>query len=260
MSLINKTQNKFHHLSQFLAAFSNSYLPKADDDSQSNLGWSVSKSAVISREIEGVHLELSYKDLHLRVIKGEQAEETDILGLGREQLDSWIREKISGFGLDASRFNYELGFTIDTDFDSFISLDNEEEKSIEELSLYRNLSQLALEDTAAKSTAATDIRIWPHHFDTGMLIDLSEERDFGTGLGLGYAIADSVNDTPYYYVYGWGKNSANINYGELPGLSSGTWKNGDWKGALLPASECSNPEKLKDFYGEASAILTNKLK
>jgi len=102
----------------------------------------------------------------------------------------------------------------------------------------------------------TEIRIWPHHFDTGMLIDLSAQKDMSIGLGLGYAIAVSLSEVPYYYCYGWGKT---IDYSQLSALKNGVWINTNWKGALFPATDSRDLKTVVNFYQEASAILANKL-
>ena len=60
---INTIQNKFHHLSQYLAAFSNSFLTKKEDDSQSALTWSIEKSALQSQKVKDFYIELNYKDI-----------------------------------------------------------------------------------------------------------------------------------------------------------------------------------------------------
>jgi len=95
MSTLNQTQNKLHHLALTLAAFSNSYLVKADDDSQSNLGWSIEKEALVSRTYHNMHLELSFKNLALSVINDGTIATLDILGLQRSSIDSWLKEQLS---------------------------------------------------------------------------------------------------------------------------------------------------------------------
>lgn len=257
MSLINKTQNKLHHLSLFLAAFGNSYLPKAEDDSQSNLEWSIKKAAIISREVKGTHLELSFESLVLRLVSLNGIEEIDILGLQHHDIDTWLRENLSQTQLEEHSFNYNLGFSLDTDSDTFTDLDKASEESILQLIRHRNLCQQTLELISNNFENTTEIRIWPHHFDTGMLIDLSHQKDMSKGLGLGYAIADTVSDVPYFYTYGWGDNT--INYNELSSLKYGSWLSKEWKGGLLPANHSVDLKTLEKFYQEASTILTNKL-
>ncbi len=260
MTLINQTQNKLHHLSQFLAAFSNSYLPKEDDDSQSNIDWSIEKTAVVSRTVKGIHIELNFKELLLTIVSKDSRDELDVLGLKKDDIDSWLRTSLERLGFEKDLFNYDVGFTLDTPHDLFLDLDKETEACISNLIEHRNWSQISLENIAdGKSVNATEIRVWPHHFDTGMLIDLSEKKDLSVGLGLGYAIADTTaSKIPYFYVYGWGKES--IDYKNLTALKEGHWAFENWKGAVLPANTSINSKIVEDFYQEASTILTNKLR
>ncbi|NAS29386.1 hypothetical protein GTQ40_00235 [Flavobacteriaceae bacterium R38] len=256
MSTLNQTQNKLHHLSQTLAAFSNSYLDKAEDDSQSNLLWSVEKEAIISRSVNNIHLELHIKDLVLKLVSPTETITLDVLGLAKTDLDSWLKKHLSLVSLDENRFNYNLGFSLDSDHTTFIDLDTDAEKSILELINHRNFCQNALESISKAYKNATEIRIWPHHFDTGMLIDLSSQHDMSKGLGLGYAIADSLSDLPYFYTYGWG---IPIDYNSLSSLKNGLWIDKEWKGALLAANNSITFKDIENFYLEASSVLVDKL-
>lgn len=253
----NTAQQKLHHLAQFLAAFSNSYLPKAEDDSQSNLGWSPVEKALFSRNANDVWLSLSFKDVMLNAGKGYVVKALDVLGLDHDTIDAWIRTTIGDFGLDASALHYDLGFRLDTPFDNFTDLDPEDEAVIAELSNQRDTTQQALEAIREQYDTATDIRIWPHHFDTGMLIDLSEANDMSKGAGLGYAIADSVSEVPYFYTYAWPGDA--IDYNNLPKLQHGEWVTGNWNGAILPVTRSYDTQIATSFYREAVTALGNAL-
>ncbi|WP_340075380.1 hypothetical protein [Leptobacterium sp. I13] len=258
MKLINQTQNTLHHLAQFLAAFSNSYLQKEDDDSQSNIGWSVVKKAMVSRSVDGVHLELSYPNVTLKIIKEETTvAQTTLSGMSRAAIDSWIRKNLEILSLDSNKFNYELGFSLDTSFSNFSIMDDETMASIQQLIQHRTIAQKALEKLAKAYAYPTEIRVWPHHFDTGMLIDLSDDQTLSKGLGLGYAIADSVSNVPYFYTYAWGNDT--IDYKQLPPLANGKWATGDWKGALLRADELFDLKAVESFYQGASYLLSELL-
>lgn len=251
---INTIQNKFHHLSQYLAAFSNSFLTKREDDSQSALIWSIEKSALQSQEVKDIYIELNYKDVVLKIYQNNEYKELDILGLTQSSIDSWIRETISDYGLSAGNFHYNLGFKLEADFDTFVALDTDDEKIIFQLIEERNIAQRALENLKSSHKNASIIYVWPHHFDTGMLIPIDKEK----GLGLGYAIADTeVNKLPYYYAYAWSNNT--INYAQLPNLKKGNWVLGNWNGAIISVDDNYDLGTIENFYSDFNTILKKRI-
>ncbi|WP_335964627.1 hypothetical protein [Galbibacter sp. PAP.153] len=257
MELINGIQNKFHHLAQILAAFSNSFLEKREDDSQSALLWNIEKSALQSQIVNNVfYLELNYTDVYLRLYKGSDFKEIDLLGLTQSDIDAWIRETISDYGLEAGKFHYNLGFKLNTKFDTFIALDSTDEKAILQLVEQRNIAQRSLEKIKISSKNTSSIYVWPHHFDTGMLVYPEETEK--KGFGLGYAIADgSISDKPYYYAYIWGDK--NINYDQLPNLTTGNWVLGNWKGAIIPVNHNYDLNIVNKLYEEFTDIMRPRL-
>ena len=77
-----------------------------------------------------------------------------------------------------------------------------------------------------------EVRIWPHHFDTGVYF----EQNYKVGLGFGFAMDDDMVGEQYFYIAGYHLRS-NFNYDDRASLSSGRWiVDEDWKGAVLPIS------------------------
>jgi hypothetical protein len=64
-----------------------------------------------------------------------------------------------------------------------------------------------------------EVRIWPHHFDTGVYLEFNAQ----VGIGFGLAIADSMIDKPYYYLVGYPLGSKSWNWQEVIALKTGTW-------------------------------------
>ncbi|QLE01744.1 hypothetical protein HX109_09305 [Galbibacter sp. BG1] len=252
MDLTNEIQNKFHHLSQYLAAFSNSFLPKREDDSQSALLWSISNSALQSQKVERIFLELSYQDFFLRIYNGKDFKELDLLGLTKSGIDSWIRETISDFGLPASNFHYNLGFQLNTDFDTFVAIDNDDEKIILKLIEDRNIAQKILEELKKEFKTTSTVYVWPHHFDTGLLLYTNETRK--KGYSLGYSKADNkVCDQPYYYAQAF--SDKQIDYTNLEQLTTGQWVFGQWQGAIIPTDRPYDTKTIEEFYRAFIALI-----
>lgn len=100
---------------------------------------------------------------------------------------------------------------------------------------YRNLANQACVLKLGYLQTESDIRIWPHHFDTGIFSQVSQ--DFGLGFGL--AMENTMAGEPYFYMAGYNGESP-ISYHNPAPLTAGKWEIGEyWKGALLPLSTLS---------------------
>ncbi len=84
------------------------------------------------------------------------------------------------------------------------------------------------------------MRVWPHHFDTAVLLRVEEEEQSGRAaktVGMGWAIPDQLVGEPYFYVNHQGAPS-DTDYDELPVLPAGRWLfKKKWKGAVLLATD-----------------------
>ena len=101
----------------------------------------------------------------------------------------------------------------------------------------------------------SEIRIWPHHFDTGIYFKV--KKDLGIGFGL--AMKDNMVKDAYYYMAAYPENYK-IKYENLPKGEIWKWQLGEhWNGAILPLKslEGMTREKkenhLSDYMQSASA-------
>jgi len=96
---------------------------------------------------------------------------------------------------------------------------------------YRTMANRACFDLLGMLQIAGEIRIWPHHFDTGIYVEPKKHL----GLGFGLAMTDNLVGNPYFYFSAHGLNDYNLDYNNMPELSFGQWIiNESWKGAVLP--------------------------
>jgi hypothetical protein len=87
-----------------------------------------------------------------------------------------------------------------------------------------------------------EIRIWPHHFDTGIYLKATDNLSFGFGL----AMEDNMVGEPYFYFSAYGLNDSNVDYPVDLKLDLGHWIiREEWKGACLKLSEVSDAPNLK---------------
>jgi hypothetical protein len=85
------------------------------------------------------------------------------------------------------------------------------------------------------------IRIWPHHFDLGAIVD---------GVGVGLSPGDRYYDEPYFYV------TPRTGDTRVPQLPAGHWRTDEWTGAVLTATEVGDdPQRAHAFVAAGLAGL-----
>lgn len=256
MSLIVDAQHTLHRLSQLTAGFGNSFLPHRDDDGQASLKWK--NGQLWSEKVEGIQIGLDYISGKIIIKDNKIIKEVSSRDKTLKMLYFEIKDLLGNyFELQNDyrlEFNYELDFDLWDGSTIIIPMEN----IIQLLIQWRNIAQVVLERLKEMGESKADIRVWPHHFDTGKLI--TKGKDFKEGYGLGYAISDRLSPSPYYYVYEWPKK--NIDYSKFTSRIRGVkWVDKKhWKGAILPVSGDISEKRVKDFYLESLEKLAGNRK
>lgn len=114
-----------------------------------------------------------------------------------------------------------------------------------------------LENYLKKNDLESDIRIWPHNFDTGIFCKHAN----GIEQFAGYAPADSLSDLPYFYNSFYKDNKAYI-FETSEKLKTGKIINEAWKGAIYTLDDPNNVDKFiknaSSFFEQTSNIFLNK--
>ena len=87
---------------------------------------------------------------------------------------------------------------------------------------------------SAESTLS-EPRIWPHHFDLGALMPLTD--DGKRTIGVGFSPGDASFDQPYFYCSPYPAPEAGAS---LPPLAVGKWTIDGFTSAILTAEELTN--------------------
>ena len=111
----------------------------------------------------------------------------------------------------------------------------------------RILAQSVLETFIEAQNLNSEIRIWPHHFDTGAYTIYNDIS--GEAIGLGLAVPDNVCRDHYFYISGY-KGHEVIDTSDFKPLSLGSWSVNGFKGAILPATEIDKNKGIA-FLSEA---------
>jgi len=241
---------ELHIAAQYLAASAINFVEKKEDDSHTNLSWSSESSTLFSRPLNlaGDKLALDFSSFSL--VWYSNKEIFNSLGLDKvthNQALDWINFQLKANGFNSKlnySFHYDLGYEIKMDDYSFPEAD---QKELQKISNYFSVAQSAMQKVLEKQNLASDIKVWPHHFDLGAYVVISETLSLGFGL----AIPDSGIDDFYYYISGY-KGNDTLETKNFQKLENGEWQTGEWKAGTLRASKV-NVEKAVEFLSNTIA-------
>ena len=239
-------KEQMHLAAQYLAAAGISFLEKKDDDSHTNLGFNIEDSTLESHLLSenGDQLCLSYNDFSLQWKSKTGTVSFDLDGATHQDVLIWLADTSKAHLGKEYTYNlhYDLPYSINNSY--VFQLKSTEE--LQELIQLRTMAQLSLEKINKDFGENADIRIWPHHFDTGIYSQFLNNDIY---LGLGLAIPDSLSDYHYLYISGYKENNI-INPSHFNPLKKGEWKSDGFKGAILSALNLTEADAV-DFFKEA---------
>jgi hypothetical protein len=193
-------KKQMHLAAQYLAAAGISFLEKKEDDSHTNLGFNISGASLETNVLSknGDQLCLNYKTFSLVWKSKKDKTSFKLNGKTHKAVLEWLEETSKKYLNKpySYKLHYDLPYKID---DSFV-FQLKSNSDLEELIQLRTVIQLSLEEINIIYNKNADIRIWPHHFDTGIY---SQLLDNDISFGLGLAIPDSVCKEHYLYISGY---------------------------------------------------------
>jgi hypothetical protein len=242
MQEYNEIDQVIHQLCQIIAKVNRTFVPAKEDDSHTNLYFDSITNRIYGRWIESntgdiiFSLDLFENKFQWFNSSFKELKSYSVNGKTSSELESEIEQDLLSFGLDAQGFKDELHFEI-TDYlfknDAFLLLPKER---LETWCKYRTLANVASMQVLGMVQREGEIRIWPHHFDTGIYAVIPEK----IGIGFGLAMKDSVINEPYFYMSGYPTVRA-LDFSKISNLTYGEWiTNSDWKGAVLSLGEIKN--------------------
>ncbi len=237
---------QLHLAAQYLATAGISFLDKKDDDSHTNLGFSIENKSLETWPLngEGTKLCLDYPNfaLHWAAL---DTNSLSLDGKSHEDVVDWIQKVSQSSNSNKSyQYNphYQLPYGMGSK-DVFRLSDAEEVNTLVNL---RNLAQKVLIEVLDREDLSSDVRIWPHHFDTGAFSPLENGN---SSVGFGLSIPDSLVNDHYVYLSGYHGHDS-LDTTNFPSLTSGDWLNNGFKGAVLPASGVDASTAVQ-FFSEA---------
>lgn len=239
---------QLHLASQYLAMAGKSFLAPKDDDSHTNVGFFAEDHTLRTWNLDdsGTYLAFSFDNFTLQWGTLEAKVSYALDGKAHNDVVGWISKMVS-----ASKFekpynydlHYKLPYTLSDDY-TFELLDSDE---LNQLLQLRILAQNVLEAFLNSEKLESDIRIWPHHLDTGAFVVLNDGS--GKSIGMGMAIPDAVWGAHYFYMSGY-KGHDGLATDNFANLAHGEWKNNGFKGAILNTSNAKEKQAMQ-FFKEA---------
>ena len=263
---------QLHHAAQYIALAGRHLIPRQTDDSNTNMQYDFEHKMFVGNELpKGLHIALRSADFKLCILdRGFHCKhEISLDGKSKEQVFKELKSSLKDLGVDVSGFTNKLHYEIPLhQLDKGVSFSINDKRYLRENTFYRHNAEIVINEAAKAFDQEESVKTWPHHFDTGSNIPISRNNkgEVTQSIGIGWAIADSMVNEPYYYISFWSAKP-DTNFKDLPALEAGRWMIPEWNGAVLKHSEIikeSSPEKqqqlVNSFFTSGISILTNLLK
>jgi len=229
-------RDQLHWATQALAAACDAGIHRRPDDSQSSLAFHDDSVAWRTDPFpSGRRLAIDFAAARIDAIDAHGAATSALALPGKTLRDAMDWAAASVPDLDGETIeprDYDMPTHPFGDGAAFDGADAEVRAVI---SAYLAASAGILEQAIADHGPATDLLLWPHHFDIGAILLLKEGADPSKDpcVGIGSTAGDGSIDEPYKYANPYGVDRP----ADLPAPRAGSWTD-SWFGAVLRVSEC----------------------
>lgn len=223
---MHDTRLQMHYALQAAAGVGRTLLPPAPDDSHHSFTWSRERDALVQ---PGSGLRL--RDLTLVTDDGASY---PLRGHTLDEAYRFYEERAGRMLVRPAEPLPEHAVAHGAAFDA------PDDELAAMATLYARAAEI-LERVRAKHPDASDVRLWPHHFDIAILIG---------NIGAGFLAGDENIDEPYWYVHATPMPDV------LPPLTAGFWYDGAWRGAVL--TKTLDTATSERFLGEAIEALSRR--
>lgn len=234
-SALDQARQQVHAAIQLVASVGRSFLPKDGEDAMANLSWSGALDAMLGRLIGEVQVGIKPAALTLLMVKRSGVVASlPLAGLTWQTAFDWLRGQMSAARVDASQLSdqrpYQLPPYPPLKGEAFAL---EDKAAFDALRRYYANADLELRALGQHEPGASEVKIWPHHFDIATLITV-EKQGQGKFIGAGMAPGDTTAgyQQPYFYVNLWpAPDLGALNLPDFP--LGGHWHTQGWTGAVL---------------------------
>ncbi len=233
----NKIDQQMHGLAQLIAITNRNYVTEKKDDSHTNLYFDSLGNRLMGRWFGEPQKEIllcfNLNNGRLEWINKEQhvVESLTIAGKSREELLLFLKDFTKSKGFDANAYDKPMHFDI-PDYKHSNLQSTFDPDAFKSWTAMRALANEASNLLSGFLQQNDQPRIWPHHFDTGIYLQVLNHL----GIGFGLAMKDEMVGDAYFYLAAYAKDME-FDYFSAEPLDYGYWiTKGGWKGAVLPLS------------------------
>ena len=261
-----ETRLQIHWAAQVVAAVGDTHLPKSPDDGQNNTGWVDGMQLLAGRYLGDppvgfATLTPAAATLGFHEPGGEPLTTIEIGGRTLDELYEAMETAIaSATGDDPvplDRPNYDMPDHAVAAGAAFGPLDPAALRALHDVLHDANL---VMRDLKARTTSANASlpRLWPHHFDLGMLVSLEDHGNpaEGRSIGVGLSLGDESDPLPYWYVSAYPRPES---LDALPQPTGGNWTTEGFVGmkfdaAAMVGDGTGQEQRTRAFVGDAVSI------
>jgi hypothetical protein len=239
MHSYTQSDQQLHWLCQIIAKANRTYVPKKADDSHTNLYFDPLGNRIVGRWIKTIGgnvlftLNLDKQTFDILDHTHKIVASVPSISFDISEIERKIEGLLPNFGLNPKGFSANLHFEIPRYEFAKEPMQRIDPQSLNKWKHYRQIANEACILLLGHAQVWEEIRIWPHHFDTGIHAIVKK----GLGLGFGLAMEDTLAEIPYFYMSGY-PDQGSIHFDNLPEGKEWIWKSGEsWNGAFLPLNQ-----------------------
>lgn len=250
-----ETDKIIHQLAQIPAKFNRTFVKAKDDDSHTSIGYGPVNRRLFSRWTnltEARHiLSLELETFTFVLLDDSYRRELEVVTQGKtyHEVEEELAHALNEIGIPSRGLVKPMHYEI-PDY----GLENEpiehlSKADFSEWTDLRALASYACHQIQAHFQVREEVRIWPHHFDTGIFVPLNQKLSIGFGL----AMQDKFVDTPYFYYTALHEGKTHWPEDRPMELEVGRIiESEEWCGAVMEAPDV-DLNLLRDFMREASS-------
>jgi len=236
------TRQQLHWAAQAAAGVGRTLLPPSPDDSHQSFVWSDQYHAIVQAPVDGRYRSgIRLHDMTLLLIDEKTASKQEF-PLHAHTLDDGFHFYEERFGKTIAR--PEEGIPAHKVANGAVFTPQHDD--LDSIAAQYGNANAILQRYRANHPGASEVRLWPHHFDIATLIPLGG----GQTIGAGYVAGDTQFQEPYWYVTPYPYPEDQSKYRTL---SRVFWNTQGWFGAVLLGNEGA-----ADFLEEATSALLER--
>jgi len=255
---------QLHQAAQLLAAVGISFLKSRPDDSHTAMIWSSQSQQFLSQplgEDGSLQVLLNPTNLSLSIQKNTKTiHEASLHGTTLIEGAADLQLQLDGLGLSKDKFTMQKHYELpDYPERNQTAFDNSDTVAFQVLTDSFSNAFTAFEAIRQDDSRSSDLLVWPHHFDLGLLITVATDElgNLSKSIGLGLSPGDGSYTSPYYYVTNWPAPKA----AKLPAKlsSKGQWHTDYWVGMVLPLEPITSDPDGQDQREIVAVFLEESL-